>query len=289
MDFEPRLTFLTCVWLAMKVEEFNTVIDAFCYNLFNTKQEATQSGDYFTEAGDEILAFELSIMKALNYDLIVHTPFRPLSGFVLDIDNYSIQYSQNLNMKPLYHQANLVLFSMLKTDLMLLYSPSLLALSSLAIASLKIRNKYPQVFKNFGDYMKNYLIQREDIRNSVQKAIKNISKILKQADELPQIEIEKVNVIKQKIEISRNPVFNPRSQEFKQAVDDDNEIRVVMPDQSIADYGSLGSNNASRSNGNPDRPPIPARKKSHIRNLNMELFNDSFNNNNNDQEPYVID
>ena len=66
----------TCIYLACKVEEFNVSIQQFVANLKSAERE---------EAADAILSQELLLMQLLHYHLVVHNPFRPLEGLLIDV------------------------------------------------------------------------------------------------------------------------------------------------------------------------------------------------------------
>ena len=258
MDYEPRLTFLTCVWLAMKVEEFNTKIDDFCYNLYTTKQDAIKAGQHLTDMGDEILAFELSLMKALNYDLIIHSPFRALEGLKMDIEIFKnnfissspdnqilaeVQIKNNKAMRPespmnnntndllghLFIKANQWLVRTFSTNsLHFLYPPSQLALASLAHTSKNLRKTHPFIFKCFGEYMNDNIPFTAQKKQKLMGIIKFMGKALKTAEEFPEIKMDQVNSIKMKLEKIRNPIYNPRRKEFRQSADEDNMVQMSV-------------------------------------------------------------
>ena len=59
------------------MDEFNVSILQFVGNLpDDTDRE---------QAADVILSLELLLMQQLNYNLTVHTPYRPLEGLFIDI------------------------------------------------------------------------------------------------------------------------------------------------------------------------------------------------------------
>ena len=261
MDFEPRLTFLTCVWLAMKVEEFNTKIDEFCYNCYESKEKAVSSGQQLIDMGDEILSFELIIMKAMSYNLIVHSPFRPLEGFILDINNYNLPHSNGLDMTPLFKEAYTWLLKILKTKIPILYSPSQITIASLAIGSKNLRKTHPKIFKNFGDYMTFYLLPRENKRKIIQNYIKSMAKILKNEESKEEMKIENINLVKSKLMGCRNQLFNPRSKEFKKKIDDSQSIQFVSQNNDGQQIAQLKISSSVTTKQNA-APAIPARRPS---------------------------
>ncbi|XP_070546040.1 cyclin-H-like [Ptychodera flava] len=74
MNYHPKWIMMTCVYLACKVEEFNVSIMQFVANLQENREKGTEL----------ILNHELLLMQHLNFHLVVHNPFRPLEGFLID-------------------------------------------------------------------------------------------------------------------------------------------------------------------------------------------------------------
>ena len=152
MDYHPRLSYFGCVWLALKVEEFFVEIDPFCYNAMGGKDNAHRNYQETQELGDEILAIELLLMRALNYELVVHHPFRAIEGFILDIKTINLGQinMQAVDFRPLQNKAVQLTFDSLRTDLMFLFNPSHLALAFLAIAAKEIKSTHKVLTDIFG-------------------------------------------------------------------------------------------------------------------------------------------
>jgi len=69
---------LTCAFLACKVEEFNVSSAQFVGNL----RESPVGQE---KALEQILEYELLLIQQLNFHLIVHNPYRPFEGFLIDL------------------------------------------------------------------------------------------------------------------------------------------------------------------------------------------------------------
>jgi cyclin H len=69
---------LTCAFLACKVDEFNVSSPQFVGNL----RESPLGQE---KALEQILEYELLLIQQLNFHLIVHNPYRPFEGFLIDI------------------------------------------------------------------------------------------------------------------------------------------------------------------------------------------------------------
>ena len=77
----PPLIFssrLTCAFLACKVDEFNVSSPQFVGNL----RESPLGQE---KALEQILEFEMLLIQQLNFHLIVHNPYRPFEGFLIDL------------------------------------------------------------------------------------------------------------------------------------------------------------------------------------------------------------
>ncbi|XP_040841949.1 cyclin-H isoform X3 [Ochotona curzoniae] len=78
MEYHPRTIMLTCVFLACKVDEFNVSSAQFVGNL----RESPLGQE---KALEQILEYELLLIQQLNFHLIVHNPYRPFEGFLIDL------------------------------------------------------------------------------------------------------------------------------------------------------------------------------------------------------------
>lgn len=69
---------LTCAYLSCKVDEFNVSSTQFVGNL----QDSPAGQE---RALEQILEYELLLIQQLNFHLVVHNPYRPLEGFLIDL------------------------------------------------------------------------------------------------------------------------------------------------------------------------------------------------------------
>lgn len=81
--FHPFRSFhlhrLTCAYLSCKVDEFNVSSTQFVGNLV---QESPAGQERVLE---QILEYELLLIQQLNFHLVVHNPYRPLEGLLIDL------------------------------------------------------------------------------------------------------------------------------------------------------------------------------------------------------------
>lgn len=70
---------LTCAYLSCKVDEFNVSSTQFVANLV---QESPAGQERVAE---QILEYELLLIQQLNFHLVVHNPYRPMEGLLIDL------------------------------------------------------------------------------------------------------------------------------------------------------------------------------------------------------------
>ncbi|TPP60259.1 putative cyclin-H [Fasciola gigantica] len=85
MDFYPREMMLTCLYMACKAADFPVGIQTFTSHIPRNQERYS----YF------ILNSELFLLEALGYDLWVFTPYRPLTGLIMDLVAYQKRLRKN--------------------------------------------------------------------------------------------------------------------------------------------------------------------------------------------------
>jgi len=141
MEYHPRTMAFVFIWCACKVEEYNIMID----QLFKPFQ-ATHNYDNFIKS---INLFELTAMQRLNFNLIVHHPFRPLEGFIIDLKKRCPEFIPHIG--KLRTIATEFLLVSLSTNSMLLYSPSKIAIAALFHAASALKIRLENYFKKLSD------------------------------------------------------------------------------------------------------------------------------------------
>ncbi|XP_008974612.1 cyclin-H isoform X1 [Pan paniscus] len=121
MEYHPRIIMLTCAFLACKVDEFNVSSPQFVGNL----RESPLGQE---KALEQILEYELLLIQQLNFHLIVHNPYRPFEGFLIDLKT---RYPILENPEILRKTADDFLNRIALTDAYLLYTPSQIALTAI--------------------------------------------------------------------------------------------------------------------------------------------------------------
>ncbi|XP_057687008.1 cyclin-H [Corythoichthys intestinalis] len=122
MEYHPRIIMLTCAYLACKVDEFNVSSSQFAGNLVQ-QSPAEQEQDL-----EQILEYELLLVQQLNFHLVVHNPYRPLEGLLIDLKT---RYPTLENPESLRKNVDDFLAYAAMTDAGLLFSPSQIALTAI--------------------------------------------------------------------------------------------------------------------------------------------------------------
>uniref|UniRef100_A0A3Q0SLX1 Cyclin-H n=1 Tax=Amphilophus citrinellus TaxID=61819 RepID=A0A3Q0SLX1_AMPCI len=122
MEYHPRIIMLTCTYLACKVDEFNVSSTQFVGNLV---QESPAGQERVLE---QILEYELLLIQQLNFHLVVHNPYRPMEGLLIDLKT---RYPTLENPESLRKSADDFLTQAAMTDAGLLFSPSQIALTAI--------------------------------------------------------------------------------------------------------------------------------------------------------------
>ncbi|NXS62215.1 CCNH protein, partial [Brachypteracias leptosomus] len=182
MEYHPRIIMLTCAFLACKVDEFNVSSAQFVGNL----RESPVGQE---KALEQILEYELLLIQQLNFHLIIHNPYRPFEGFLIDLKT---RYPVLENPEALRKSADDFLSRVALTDAYLLFSPSQIALTA-------ILSSGSRAGINMESYLSENLMLKEE-KTSLTKLLDGMKcmKTLIKKYELPRP--EEVVALKQKLE-----------------------------------------------------------------------------------------
>lgn len=183
MEFHPRIIMLTCAYLSCKVDEFNVSSGQFVANLVHE----TPAGQ--ERAAEQILEYELLLIQQLNFHLVVHNPYRPMEGLLIDLKT---RYPTLENPESLRKGVDDFLTQASLTDIGLLFSPSQIALTA-------ILNSASRAGLNMESYVTECLGLKDD-KETLSKMYDSMRKmkIIMKKYELPKP--EEVNAYKQKLE-----------------------------------------------------------------------------------------
>ncbi|CAG07899.1 unnamed protein product, partial [Tetraodon nigroviridis] len=165
------------------VDEFNVSSTQFVGNLF---QESPAGQERVLE---QILEYELLLIQQLNFHLVVHNPYRPLEGLLIDLKT---RFPTLENPESLRKSADDFLTQAAMTDAGLLFPPSQIALAAILNSALRA-----------GLNLESYLTECLGLKGDREKlskmydSLRRIKTLLKKY-ELPKA--EEVNVYKPKLE-----------------------------------------------------------------------------------------
>ncbi|KAK1892034.1 Cyclin-H [Dissostichus eleginoides] len=183
MEYHPRITMLTCAYLSCKVDEFNVSSTQFMGNLL----EETPAGQ--ERVLEQILEFELLLIQQLKFHLVVHNPYRPMEGLLIDLKT---RYPALENPESLRKSADDFLTQATITDAGLLFPPSQIALTA-------ILSSASRAGLSMESYLNECLGMKEDKEtlSKMYESMRRMETILKKY-ELPKP--EEVNTYKKKLE-----------------------------------------------------------------------------------------
>ncbi|XP_023800564.1 cyclin-H isoform X3 [Cyanistes caeruleus] len=206
---------LTCAFLACKVDEFNVSSAQFVGNL----RESPLGQE---KALEQILEYELLLIQQLNFHLIIHNPYRPFEGFLIDIKT---RYPVLENPEVLRKAADDFLNRVALTDAYLLFTPSQIALTA-------ILSSGSRAGINMESYLSESLMLKEN-KSSLSRLLddmKSMKNLIKKY-ELPRP--EEVAALKQKLERchSLDLAFNTNPKKRKGYEDDEYVTKKCKMDE----------------------------------------------------------
>jgi len=164
MEYYPKPLMMVCYWLATKTDEFSISIDNFVDNLRTGTRESNI---------ETILALEPELMSHLDYQLIVHTPYRPFEGHLLEINVRCRSRFPDFNTESIRKHGFEFFTKVLLGDVMFLFTPSQIALAG-------VKYSLERIFPNKStahDFLRNYLFQLFELDQSgIVKSEEDIAK-----------------------------------------------------------------------------------------------------------------
>ncbi|XP_038025943.1 cyclin-H isoform X1 [Anas platyrhynchos] len=211
MEYHPRIIMLTCAFLACKVDEFNVSSAQFVGNL----RESPVGQE---KALEQILEYELLLIQQLNFHLIVHNPYRPFEGFLIDIKT---RYPMLENPEVLRRTADDFLNRVALTDAYLLFTPSQIALTA-------ILSSASRAGINMESYLSESLMLKENrtFLGKLLDGMKCMKNLIKKY-ELPRP--EEIAALKQKLEKCHSPEFSLNSNMKKRKGCEDDDYNAKKP------------------------------------------------------------
>ncbi|XP_037536589.1 cyclin-H [Nematolebias whitei] len=174
---------LTCAYLSCKVDEFNVSCTQFVGNLL---QETVAGQERVLE---QILEYELLLIQQLNFHLVIHNPYRPMEGLLIDLKT---RYPMLENPESLRKSADDFLTQAAMTDAGLLFPPSQIALTA-------ILNSASRAGINLESYLTECLKLKED-KETLLKMYDSMRRMKTLLKKYEPPKLEEVNIYKQKLE-----------------------------------------------------------------------------------------
>ncbi|KAI6652520.1 Cyclin-H-like [Oopsacas minuta] len=193
IQLQPRDMMFSCAYLAFKVDEYNLSIDQFLKVLPKEMQSLV---------GHTVISFELTVMSALNCELAVYSPYRPLHGLLTDM---KVRHSEEVEL--LKDKSEKYLSLSILTDVIFLYPPSQIALCAIYISCEDLGIDIEQ-------YMTECLFsdQPDGMKQAI-KIVRTQDEILKQHNN-KYLGDSEWKIIEEKLGKCRNPEFDPRDPNF---------------------------------------------------------------------------
>ncbi|KAG7481252.1 hypothetical protein MATL_G00065160 [Megalops atlanticus] len=225
MEYHPRTIMLTCAYLACKVDEFNVSSSQFVGNL--QENPAAQE-----KALEQILEYELLLIQQLNFHLVVHNPYRPMEGFLIDLKT---RYLTLENPEMLRKTADDFLNRATMTDVGLLFSPSQIALTA-------VLNSASRAGLNMESYLTECMGLKDD-KETLSKMIDSMRRIKNLVKKYEPPKPEEVIACKQKLERIHAEFAINMNPKRKRGYEDDDHVtkqhRVAEEEWTDEDLESL--------------------------------------------------
>uniref|UniRef100_A0A1I7UKN6 Cyclin-H n=1 Tax=Caenorhabditis tropicalis TaxID=1561998 RepID=A0A1I7UKN6_9PELO len=195
-DTSIRMVMMACFYLAMKIDEFYITIDGFVQNM--------NVGDPRQNA-ERILKLEPELMKVLNYNLTVHSPYRPFEGHLMDMKTRMLLL--NFDLESIRLDSMSFLQQALQTDVPLLYPPAQIALAAINYG-LHAQGKSNEILREFLRKLIGIEEDSWDARNDHPQDLEKLEKTVTRVDQImKEVERNFVAVTEQERENHKSQLF----------------------------------------------------------------------------------
>eukprot|EP01080_Neovahlkampfia_damariscottae_P005712 gene5712-9532_t len=158
-EYDITNVMLGCLFLSTKIEEERTTLDEFL-----DKVEKIVGKKFSTEMMNKI---ELIILEGLNFELVLYHPHRSLTALIHDF----CSIEKNINKNELFDEATKFIQDSYLTDSSLIFSPSIIAMTSIYTNLKDKKNDFINYLKSRTNENMDVLIQN---MNYVQNLVSNI-------------------------------------------------------------------------------------------------------------------
>ncbi|KAJ3168777.1 hypothetical protein HDU87_000936 [Geranomyces variabilis] len=201
MEYDPKLYLMTCLFIATKVESAHISLATFLENIHKSPSP------------DMMIELEFSLSKGIRYEYMVHHPFWPLHGFLLDVQNYiSSTHPRPAHehlfqkLQRCYSRAEQFASNATLTDLTFTHMPSQIGLGCLLAAARE---------RDFEKELEQYLASRFhaklDELVKLRIALDAVADAVVAQSTKPPIAKEAAAAVFKKLQGCLNPEFDPES------------------------------------------------------------------------------
>ncbi|KAA0203153.1 hypothetical protein HAZT_HAZT004374 [Hyalella azteca] len=196
MDHHPKHVMHTCIYLACKIEEFYVTITDYVHNVPGSAKDKERMASM-------ILNSELQTTQELQFHLIVHQPYRPLEGLLIDL---KARYEGLQDAEALRGAVELFLEKLHLTDAPLLYAPSQLALAAVTTAASKLG-------QNLDSYVTDILFRDCPERLApLVDAVRKIKRLVKAVDSA--VDKSCIDALEKRLSACLNPLNDPTTEQY---------------------------------------------------------------------------
>ena len=203
MEFHPKDIAYLCVYLACKVDEYNVSIDQFMGQVKSSYDPMLQMF---------IIDNELLLLQKLHFHLTVHTLYRPLEGYLIDMKTRKniIGIDHLEQHRPALES---FLSNSMLTDVSLLYPPSQIVLAALSFA----------IGKQFFSYLKQ-IAEGKHLKQIIEKIeiIKDMVVNFKFPGK------SEISAIEEKLRNCRDYENDPSSEEYHMRENTRKEVKEIQ-------------------------------------------------------------
>ncbi|KAJ3145751.1 hypothetical protein HDU86_000802 [Geranomyces michiganensis] len=205
MEHDPKLYLMTCLFIATKVEGAHISLSTFLEKIRKSPSP------------DMMIELEFSLSKGIRYEYMVHHPFWPLHGFLLDIQSYISTTRPRpahehlfQKLQRCYSRAEQFASLATLTDLTFTHMPSQIGLGCLLAAARE---------RDFEKELEQYLASRFHAKLEelvkLRIALDAVAEAVVAQSTKPPIAKEAAAAVFKKLQECLNPEFDPESALWK--------------------------------------------------------------------------
>ncbi|KAI8912299.1 cyclin-like protein [Powellomyces hirtus] len=200
MDYDPKFYLMTCVFLSTKVENAHISLSKFLESIPKSPSP------------DVMVELEFSLSKGIRFEYMVHHPFWPLHGFLLDVQDYIATSHPRpahehlyQKLQKCYSRAEQFASIATLTDLTFTHMPSQIGLGCLLAAA-----RERDFEKELEQYLASRFHEKLDDLVKLRIALDGVAKAVTMQTE-KNVDKATAAAIHKKLQKCQNPNFDPTS------------------------------------------------------------------------------